>query len=465
MKKIIFTIALIVFSLNTNAQDDDVIKYFKNIPILSAEPEILNRDSFPCVANRIERDYNIKKPTKFPENRSYTTYNTYNDTKQGLYYTGFATSEVTGKETINPYFQINKKFYTNDTIKEKNIWCEFGFNVGKQYYYDESGELIQVIDHDEGYDFTLEDVMGFCERNRFYFNNFHKYKNLYSLKKETDENNNPVWHIRYYASTEPAEVLLDGKTGKIIATNKFLSEYFRNIPEISAEPEVLNRDLFPGVCSKAKQDSIKNIYKQWELAIKNATKAEREKMYTSEKNPYHNRYYYSRENQYTEKDKNGMIQKKYKGFCEYYNSGVSGQDFRNPYIYEYRTYYPNDALRSKALYSTFGFRIGKEYRYNEKGNLTETIDHNKGYVVTAEDIINFCMKRGVNLDKIKDDDNSYDRKGCNVEIRKFKDKEGRLLWAIEYYYDNVNSTHYYIQIDGKTGWIVKESEENIFYIE
>lgn len=208
-------------------------------------------------------------------------------------------------------------------------------------------------------------------------------------------------------------------------TNTIIMEYFKNIPEISAEHEVLNRNSFPGVISRNGVDSIK------------------------EKKAAHT----WKGDEYKEYDSTGMLLKQYDGFS--YN-GVEGREFINPYIYIYRKFYPNDGLKMKKISCVFGFNIGKEYHYDEKGNLTETIDHNKGYDFTVEDVIRYCITNGIDL-KSK----TYDGRPF-VSIMKTKDENNKLIWRIEYPLPparGVNITYVLIYIDAYTGQVIMKKKE------
>ena len=232
------------------------------------------------------------------------------------------------------------------------------------------------------------------------------------------------------------------------------------IPELSAEYEILNRDLFPGVFSKAQSDSL------LENLRKNA-KTEEERRNIPPKFYFTDGKFRALD-EYEEYDTSGMLRKCYSGF---YYSTVRGREFINPYIYIYREFYPNDGLKKKkygsVLFDT-GY-VGKEYRYDEEGNLVETIDYNEGYEFTTEDIINYCIKNGIDVDK------RYDSYKTVTTISRVKDKDNNPFWWIKYPLPFMRKTwvetweewelrkpeEEILTIDGKTGQLINKSTQEL----
>lgn len=238
-------------------------------------------------------------------------------------------------------------------------------------------------------------------------------------------------------------------TLNVNAQTDTIVEYFKNIPEISAEHEVLNRDLFPGVISKKQRDSLISAFENYKLLIKKAkSKEELNKI----SNPYEGSNLRSvGKDTYIETDKNGVAQKYYFGFGR---EEVAGRDFINPYIYIHRHFYLNDSIRSKGLRTIVDFPIGKWYSYDNEGNLIKVKDTDEGYDFTAADIINYCIKEGINLDRKYP--SSYN---ASTEIRKKKDENGKPVWSITYRLGFMKMG--YIVIDGKTGVVLSRREEII----
>lgn len=217
---------------------------------------------------------------------------------------------------------------------------------------------------------------------------------------------------------------------------EFQLSYITEIPEISSEHEVLNRDLFFGVTSRNDADSIRKAFTAYL------------------KQPYERRGptpLFSKKNDYTEYDAtNGILVRSYEGFNL---NRVIGKDIVTPYVYINRVFYSNDSLERKFYSTTFGFKIGKEYHYDTTGTLTKIIDHDEGYGFTAEDILNYCIKRGIDL-------NQRRYSGRNTVINKRgNDKK---YWEVRYslpYYCSSPKQYYRAErkIDGQTGTLIKRS--------
>lgn len=254
MKKIAFLITFTFLIFTLNAQSDTISIYFRIIPEISAEYEILNRNLFPGVITIKQRDslFNafenykiIVKKVKSKEERSkmpnghypYESKNlqTIGKTKykelnaNGLvkkYYQNFELENVVGRETINPYIYLYKEFYPNDSLKVKGLYTILDFRIGKWYYYDTIGNLINVIDTDEGYDFTAEDIIKFCIKedvplNRKYPSEYVAYTRINKTKK----NDKLLWEITNITNGQLVKIVVDGKTGTVISRHKeFLTE-------------------------------------------------------------------------------------------------------------------------------------------------------------------------------------------------------------------------------------------------
>lgn len=83
------------------------------------------------------------------------------------YYTKSSDGSYSGYDySQNPLIGIYREFYPNGNIKTKGLVCWFGFNIGLWYYFNESGNVINTIDYDDGFDFSYEQVFKFCEENK-----------------------------------------------------------------------------------------------------------------------------------------------------------------------------------------------------------------------------------------------------------------------------------------------------------
>lgn len=65
----------------------------------------------------------------------------------------------------NPLIGIFREYYLNNNIKTKGLYCWFGFNVGKWYHFSENGDLISIEDFDEGYEYSMDQIFSYCQKN------------------------------------------------------------------------------------------------------------------------------------------------------------------------------------------------------------------------------------------------------------------------------------------------------------
>lgn len=98
--------------------------------------------------------------------------------------------------TQNPVMGISREFYPNGSIKSKGIICWFGFNLGFWYYFDEDGKIIKTINHDEGFNFTYEQIFRFCEERNIPLDK--KYSGFRTkIWKQIISNSVKYWHIEF----------------------------------------------------------------------------------------------------------------------------------------------------------------------------------------------------------------------------------------------------------------------------
>lgn len=126
--------------------------------------------------------------------------------------------EIQVKERIDKYFISFDEYYLSGLIKSRLIRSKFNFYVGKKYYYDEEGDLVNMVDTDEGYHFTYEDVLKFYVR---------KWKRLvdddYGIPVKIDrgtivnDNNKKYWSLTHKnEKTGLSDVyFLDSQSGRV----------------------------------------------------------------------------------------------------------------------------------------------------------------------------------------------------------------------------------------------------------
>lgn len=116
-----------------------------------------------------------------------------------------------------------------------------------------------------------------------------------------------------------------------------------------------------------------------------------------------------------------------------------------------KEFYPTGEIKEKGIYARFGFKIRLWYYYDEEGNLVETIDHDKEYEFTTEDIFDYCERNGINLLEMNPDGRP------TVVILKQTLEENKPIWVITYPTNHLTIT---IVMDGKTGQVIKRYEQS-----
>jgi hypothetical protein len=239
MKKI----TLILFML-TNfciAQNKTNMKYDKkNRPELNDSFEKLNLDFY------IKEGMTVIKKDRYNDPNE-GEYNKYNYAKEDSLGKTTLSGDYAHKERVggfrynyqykNSIYRIGKLYYKDGSIKSK---CIVGgmenqsFIIGKEYLFHPNGTFNKVIDHDLGWDFSLEDVFNYVEsRNlRIKFDNNRVIPSLMSIyqnKSQTIENLN-YWQLALLMSdtiingiVEPITefVKLDAKSGEILSQKRF----------------------------------------------------------------------------------------------------------------------------------------------------------------------------------------------------------------------------------------------------
>lgn len=220
----------------------------------------------------------------------------------------------------NSYYKISKEFFPNGNIQRKGIsFNQDTFQIGVWYEFNESGKLINQTNYDEGYDFTLEEVIKFAE-NQKDIRRYEDQDNVvfpkgeyillnsgsYNTIRKEIRGEKKVWVIECNFSEREqsmiqngkivgreyievySEFVLDGKTGNIISKkrigekedidnqsdNRRTTSFLVNSEEknISPKPE-----LGTAYTSQSELSEGKNIYQVYEG--KYYTKAEWDEYY------------------------------------------------------------------------------------------------------------------------------------------------------------------------------------------
>jgi hypothetical protein len=116
----------------------------------------------------------------------------------------------------------------------------------------------------------------------------------------------------------------------------------------------------------------------------------------------------------------------------------------------YKEFYFNGFLKKKGQSYKYGScQLGIWYEYDEKGNLLSTIDTDKPFVITFEDIVIFCKKNKANIET-----DSY----TNIS-RNNDEVTNASTWTIRYTGKYEEKPGKFIVIlDGKTGSIIKVTQ-------
>lgn len=240
MKKI--TLILLMLTNFCIAQNKTTMKYDKkNRPELNDSFEKLNLDFY------IKEGVTIIKPTEYE--LKYDEYRYKKEDSIGITdLVGYVNPSLKGGsfrynyQYKNSIYEIQKTYYKDGNIESKILFGNAGNQslvLGKKYLFHPNGTFNKVIDHDLGWDFSLEDVFNYVEsRNlRIKFDNHYVIPSLmhiYQRKSQTIENLN-YWEIELYMGdtiingiAEPIRefVKLDAKTGEILSQREFKGSFF-----------------------------------------------------------------------------------------------------------------------------------------------------------------------------------------------------------------------------------------------
>ena len=133
------------------------------------------------------------------------------------------------------------------------------------------------------------------------------------------------------------------------------------------------------------------------------------------------------------------------------------------YLSIYKIFYSDGKIKEKCLQNDFGFFIGKFYKFNESGSLVETIDMDKGFDFTFEQLKEKLTKEEkILFSNLHPIDDGGGRVEYPISIQ--KDTENQPMWRVRYK-DKDNSkngiygTEVEIYYDGKTGELISREVE------
>jgi len=124
----------------------------------------------------------------------------------------------------------------------------------------------------------------------------------------------------------------------------------------------------------------------------------------------------------------------------------------NSYFMVIKNYFPNGNIDIKGIGFNNGSQYGIWYKFDEKGNLIEEINTDKGYDFSWGNIIKYCEKNKIELTK------GYVDSGFQTTIYK-EEMDGGKTWRITYQLP-AGDKLMEITLDGKTGVELKRKELN-----
>ncbi|MCG7500515.1 hypothetical protein MHM83_01400 [Tenacibaculum sp. Mcav3-52] len=123
----------------------------------------------------------------------------------------------------------------------------------------------------------------------------------------------------------------------------------------------------------------------------------------------------------------------------------------NSYFMVSKKYFENGNIKQKGISFNNGYPIGFIYKFNKKGKLINEINTDEGYDFGWLDIIKYCHKNDIQLEK------GYPKRGgIKTEIYK-NEEEGKKVWIISYYKPKTDE-YMEVTLDGKTGKEVKRRD-------
>lgn len=118
--------------------------------------------------------------------------------------------------------------YVGNVTKGRNIGAfifSFGYNViiGKRYEYDQDGNIEKVIDYDEKFPFSIEQVLNLM-KEKYDANIEHMKIRQKGSGVRNFDTEQPYWEVIYGSSEKRGAWLLhiDGKTGEVTEKGQFI---------------------------------------------------------------------------------------------------------------------------------------------------------------------------------------------------------------------------------------------------
>jgi hypothetical protein len=133
------------------------------------------------------------------------------------------------------------------------------------------------------------------------------------------------------------------------------------------------------------------------------------------------------------------------------------EHFKGDYFKIIKHFYENNNIKMKGLFfnsvGSRGFQKGTWYEFDEQGNLIKEIDYDKYYKFTFEDILKFCERENIKVDKGP----ILQSTGFHTRIlREYSSISNLSTWTIEWLKES--DTIQTIKIDGTTGKVLSRTD-------
>lgn len=121
--------------------------------------------------------------------------------------------------------------FTNSKIKLTNFTISKSGNIGKEYHFDENGNVIKVIDNDEGFAICWQQALFIAKKNTG------KKAKEWKISKDFDDDKNKKYWEVYYFEDRDRFLVIDAQTGEIVK---------RGLSGISTDDVIYDDTFKPG---------------------------------------------------------------------------------------------------------------------------------------------------------------------------------------------------------------------------
>ncbi|MCD7933461.1 MAG: hypothetical protein LUH15_20070 [Tannerellaceae bacterium] len=108
-----------------------------------------------------------------------------------------------------PVYEFFTYYSSSQIYRKERLHGKFLFKMGKEYFYDKKGKVTKIIDHEELFSFTLEDVYNFAEKYPM---------PLHKIKRYKEDLERPYWYVIFEDTTNIQKAYafcIDGQTGEV----------------------------------------------------------------------------------------------------------------------------------------------------------------------------------------------------------------------------------------------------------